>query len=60
MASKSKGIEMIRLTIMDDVDGSARIENGKNTRILKASGVCRAVLDLEQGTESMNTHSLGN
>ena len=56
MVLKSKAIDMIQLTIMSDVDGSARIENGKGPGILKASGVCRTVLDLEDETESMNTY----
>ena len=55
MALKSKAIDVIQLTIVGDVDGSARIENGKNTGILEASGVFRAVLDLEE-IESMSAH----
>ena len=47
---------MIQLTIVSDVDGSPRIENGKNTGILKASGVRRDVLNLEEEMESMSTH----
>jgi len=47
---------VIQLTTVGDVEGCARVENGENTRILKASGVCRAVLDLEGETENMNTH----
>ena len=56
VALKSKAIDMIQLTIVSDVDGSTRIEKGKNTRIPKSSGVCRAVFDLEEGTKRMNTH----
>ena len=41
---------------MSDVDGSPRIEDGKNTGILKASGVRRTVLDLEEETKSISTH----
>ena len=38
---------------MGDIDGSARIEDGKNGRIIKASGVRGTVLDLGE-TESMS------
>ena len=45
---------MIRLTIASDVDGSARIKNGKHVGVIKACSVCREVLDLEAETESMS------
>ena len=40
------------LTVMDDVDGSARSDNGENCGITKASGVCGVIDSLETGTES--------
>ena len=43
---ESKVIDMIPLTIMGDIDGSARSENGGNARIIETSGVRRAVLGL--------------
>ena len=46
---------LIALTIMDDIDGSARSENGENTRIIEACSVCRAVLDLGTKMESVST-----
>jgi len=46
---------MAPLTIMIDIDGSASSENGENPRVVKASGVCGAVIDLQGGTESMST-----
>ena len=38
---------MIPLTIVGDIDGSARSENGGNARLIKPSGVLGAVLGLE-------------
>ena len=32
---------------MNDIDGSARSENGENAGIIKAGGMLRAELDLE-------------
>jgi len=52
---KSTLINMIRLTIVSDVDGSARIKNGELAGVIEASGVCGHVLDLETGTESVST-----
>jgi len=46
---------MIRLTIVGDVDGSARFKNGEHTGVVEACGVCRQVLDLQAETESMST-----
>jgi len=40
---------------MSDIDGSASNENGENAGVVKASGVCRVVIDLEMETESMST-----
>ena len=39
---------------MGDVDESARIEKSENARVIKASGVCRTVLDLEAEPESVS------
>jgi hypothetical protein len=39
MMPGSKTIGAIPLTIMSNVDGSARSENGENARIIEASGV---------------------
>jgi len=52
---KSTLIDMIRLTIVSDVDGSARIKNGELAGVIEACGICRQVLDLIAETESMNT-----
>ena len=41
---------------MDDVDRSARSENREYTGFIKLGGICGVVLDLEAGTESMNTY----
>ena len=49
MVHKSKLVSMIRLTIVGDVNGSARIENGENIWVVKASGKRGAVLDLGAG-----------
>jgi hypothetical protein len=46
---------VIVLTVMNDIDGSARSENREYAGLIKAGGVCRAELDLEAETESMNT-----
>ena len=43
-------------TIMGDIDGSARSENGENAGIIKASDVCKAERDLEAGTKSIGAH----
>ena len=45
--------EMVRLTIMGNIDGSTRSENGEGAGVIKASGVCWAKLGLE---ESMSTY----
>ena len=47
---------MIPLTVMSDIDRSARSENGEKAGIIDASGVCGAKLDLKAGTESISTH----
>ena len=46
---------MIPLTVMGDIDGSARSENGENAGIIEASGVFRAELDLEAETNDVST-----
>ena len=46
--SESRVINMIRLTIMWDINGSTRSENGEDAGIVKAGGVRGAVLDLEE------------
>ena len=46
--------ERIPLTIMNDVDGIARSQNGENSGIIKASGVFGAVLGLRAGTENIS------
>ena len=46
MAVKPTVIEVTPLTIMGDVDGSARSKYGVSAGIIKASGIRRAVLDL--------------
>jgi len=43
---------MTRLTIVGDVDGSTRSENGENAGVVQASGVRGTVLDLEAETEA--------
>ena len=48
---------MILLTVVSDIDGSTRSENSENTRVIEASGVCGAVIDLvEAGTGSISVH----
>jgi len=54
MMDKSKVIDMTPLTIMSDIDGSTRSENGENAGVIKTSGVFGAVVDLEAETESMS------
>ena len=44
----------IALTIMGDIDGSTRSENGKSAGIVKADGVCWAVFNLRVETESVS------
>ena len=46
---------MIPLTIVRDIGGSTRSEDSECAGILEASGIRRAVLDLEKGTESIST-----
>jgi len=53
--AKSKVTYMTPLTIMCNIDGSTRSENGENAGVVKASGVCGAVADLEAETKSMST-----
>ena len=48
---------MIPLTIMSDVNGSARSKDGENARIIEAGSVCGAELDLEAETEGINTRA---
>ena len=48
-------IDLIRLTIMSDIDGSARVENGEDAGIIKACGIRGAVLGLGTEAESMST-----
>lgn len=55
--SRVKVIDAVSLTIMGNIDGSARSENSGNARIVKASGVCGAELSLEGGTGSMSAHA---
>ena len=47
-------INIIRLTIVWDINGSTRSKNGENTGIIKPGGVCGAVLDLEAETEGIS------
>ena len=42
------------LTVMGDIKGSARSENGESAGVVEAGGVCWAVLDLRAGTESVS------
>jgi len=44
--SKSKAIETMGLTIMSDIDGFARSENGVSVGTVEASGIFGAVFDL--------------
>jgi len=55
MMAKSNVIDMTPLTIMSNIDGSTRSENGENAGVVKASGICGAVVDLGAETESMST-----
>ena len=45
---------MIRLTIVRDINGSTRSENGEGVGIIKASSVLGTVLDLEAEIESIS------
>jgi len=51
MAPKATLTNMIRLTIVSDVDGSPRIKNGEHAGVIEACSVCGEVLDLEVETE---------
>ena len=42
------------LTVMGDIKGSARSENGESAGVIQAGGICWAVLDLQTGTESVS------
>ena len=42
-------IGVIRLTIVSDVDGSARSENGEKAGIIEGSNAVEIVLDLKAG-----------
>ena len=44
---------MIPLTIMSDIDRSARVENGENAGIFKACSIRGTELDLGAETETM-------
>ena len=46
---------MVPLTVMSDIDRSARGKNGKGAGIIEASGVFGAELDLEVEAESVST-----
>ena len=48
-------IDSIQLTVMSDIDGSARVENGENAGIIKACGIRGAVLGLDAEAGSMST-----
>jgi len=50
----SQKLSMTTLTIMSDVDGSTRSDNGENTGVVKASGISGTVVDLEAETEGMS------
>ena len=54
IASELKVFDMIPLTVMSDVCGSARNENGEISRIIDVNGVCGAEAGLEAGTESIS------
>ena len=54
MTLESTAIERIPLTIVSDVDGIARSENGVGVGIIEASGILRAVFYLEGETESIS------
>jgi len=45
---------MIRLTIVWDINGSTRSENGEGAGIIEAGGIRWAVLDLEAETENIS------
>ena len=47
-------IDSIQLTVMSDIDGSARVENGENAGIIKACGIRGAVLGLDAEAGSMS------
>jgi len=48
---------MIPLTVMSDIDGSARSENGENAGVIKAGGIFRAELDLETEKNNVSTRA---
>ena len=50
-----RAINAIPLTIVSDICGSTRGENGENAWIIKASSMFGAVLDLEAETERIST-----
>jgi hypothetical protein len=52
-------INAIPLTIVNDTNGDARIENGENASIIEAGGVRGTVFDLGAGTENMSAHLPG-
>ena len=54
ITSESNVVDMITLTVVGNVGGSAGSENGESTGIIEASGVCETVLDLEAGTDSIS------
>ena len=47
-------IDLIQLTIMSDIDGSARVENGEDGGIIKACGIRGAILGLDAEAGSMS------
>ena len=53
---ESKVADMIPLTVMNDVRGSARSGNGENAGITEASGVRGVVLDLEAVIGIISAH----
>ena len=48
---KLKVINAILLTVMNDIDGSTRSENGEATGIVEAGSVFGDILDLELDTD---------
>jgi hypothetical protein len=46
----------IPLTIVNNIDGGPRIENGESAGLIEAGGVCGTVFDLEAETENMSAH----
>ena len=52
---KSDWREDLALTIVNNLDGLARGQNGENPGITEASGVFGVVLNLQEGTETL-TH----